>query len=339
MKHLWKYILLSVVLTLMTGCNEEIFIRELDFQGETEPEMLVLKGTEWGNSFPMLVVNHSFFFDSKDKSPKNDYVMDAVVTMRLNGKDYSMNHLAVGQYRCKDSLRLHPLDTVEFTVTHPKYSTATARQIMPGIVHSTLASYELQSNYWAVVDLDFDAYQGNADDMIGIRVYGRVEATQRITQRKDTLSLDYTYSNDIVFAQAQNLSVEGYYGTLQEVLYFPASALQQPRNIRCFADRYWTQKTKNQYKNVRLISMQVDVYSYSHDAYTYNKSMYNYLYNGSLPAPSGLPQKENTIMDDIMDELEEVLGEQEPRQVYTNVNGGLGCVTGQILCGSHQVIK
>ena len=340
MKYLWKYILLSVVLTMMTGCNEEIFIRELDFQGDTEPEMLVLKGTEWGNSVPRLIVSHSFFFDRQDKSPNNDHVSDAAVTMRLNGKDYTMAHTSYGQYFCTDnSVQIRALDTVEFTVTHPKYATATARQIMPGIVHSTLASYELQSNYWAVVDLDFDAYQGNADDMIGIRVYGQVEATQRITQRKDTLSLDYTYSNDIVFAQAQNLSVEGYYGTTRDILYFPASALQQPKRIRCFADRYWTQKTKNQYKNVRLIYLQVDVYSCSHDLYTYNKSLSQYKYTNYLPAPSGLPQKENTIMDDIMDELEEVLGEQEPRQVYTNVNGGLGCVTGQILCGSHQVIK
>lgn len=338
MKHLLKYILLSAVLTVITGCKE-MFIHELDFQRETDPEMLVLLGKEMVYYSPTITVTHSYFFDRKDKSYTDNYISDAAVTMRLNGKDYSMNHTSSGKYQCQELFWLQPLDTVEFTVTHPDYETATARQVLPGIVNSSLASYEFQSNYWVVFDLDFAPYHGNADDVIGIKAYAQVEATQKWTQRVDTLDLEYTYSNDIVFAEAQNLSAEGYYGAKTELLYFPASALQQSKRIRCFADRNWKLETKNLYENVRLIYLQVDVHACSHDAYLYNKSLYIYRYNFSLPAPSGLPQNDGTIMDQIMDAMEEMLGEQEPRQVYTNVDGGLGCVTGQILWSSHQVIK
>lgn len=316
-----------------------MFIHELDFQGETEPEMLVLLGKESSDYMPVLKVTHSYFFDRKDKSYRDNYIPDAAVTMRLNGKDHSMEHTSGGDYQCKESLWLQPLDTVEFVVTHPNYETASARQVLPGLVHSTLASYELQSNYWAVFDLDFDAYQGNADDVIGIKAFAKLKATQKWTQRVDTLDSEYTYSNDIVFAEAQNLSAEGYYGAKTELLYFPASALEHPKRIRCFADRNWTQDMKDQYKNVELLYLQVDVHSCSHDAYLYNKTLYNYRYSFTLPAPSGLPKKDGTIMDEIMESLSEMLGEQEPRQVYTNVDGGLGCVTGQILCSSHQVIQ
>ena len=338
MRHLLKYILLSVVLTVMTGCKE-MFIHELDFQRETDPEMLVLLGKESSDYMPILNVTHSYYFDRKDKSYKDNYISDAAVTMRLNGKDYSLEHTSSGKYQCQELLLLQPMDTVEFTVTHPNYAKATARQVLPGIVQSSLASYELQSNYWAVFDLDFEPYQGNADDMIGIKAYAQVVATHLWTQRIDTLKLEYTYSNDIIFAEAQNQSAEGYYGAKTELLYFPASALQQAKRIRCFADRNWTPEPKNMYENVKLIYLQVDVHSCSYDAYLYNKSLYSYRYSFTLPAPSGLPQRDGTIMDEIMDAMAEMLGEQEPRQVYTNVEGGLGCVTGQILCSSHQVIK
>lgn len=337
MKHPLRYLLLSACLMILSGC-EEMFVRELDFKGETEPEMLVLAGNEMVYSWPRITVRHSFFFDSKNKSFRESYVPDANVTMRLNGKDYSLQHTGYGEYWMK-AIKLQPLDTLEYVVTHPNYETVTARQVMPGVVNSTLASYELQSNYWVVFDLDFEAYQGNADDVIGIVAHAQIEATQKWAQRKDTLDLNYTYSNDIVFAEAQNLSAEGYYGTKKELLYFPASALQHPKRIRCFADRYWSQQMKDRYKNVRLLYLKVDVHSFSHDTYLYNKSLNQYLQNNSIPAPSGFPQNNGTIISDIMDGLEEVLGEQEPRQVYSNVNGGLGCVTGQIFCSSHQVIK
>ena len=46
----------------------------------------------------------------------------------------------------------------------------------------------------------------------------------------------------------------------------------------------------------------------------------------ALPTPSHLPQQDMNIMEEIAVAIQSMLGDQEPVQVYSNVEGGLGHV-------------
>ena len=142
-----------------------MFVRQVDFQRDGEPEMLVLTGNFTIGERPQVLVSHSFFFDRKDKT-KEDWVSDAEVSMIINSKAYPITYRYNGIYTSTSLPLLQAHDTIEVIATHPTYATATARQIMPGQVHSTLHSVELPLNYWLHFTLDFDAYAGNADKRI-----------------------------------------------------------------------------------------------------------------------------------------------------------------------------
>ena len=324
-RHIYMMLLL---LTVMTGC-EEMFYREVDFQGETEPEMLVVTGNWFLNAVPTVLVAHSFFFDRTDKS-QNDWIRDAEVQLRVNGQPYEL--------RCHDDevyadYTMPPLrtgDTVEITASHPKYETVRAREVMPGQVRCRVSHVELLPTKQIAFQLDLDAYEGNEDDLIGIWASGTIEGTwtgsygakQTYTE---PIRLNTVYSNDILFAGAENASTEGYYGALPGYyLYFPASELREPKSIQLFVDSDQLQWTRT-YDSVRAKQLEVRAMACTYSAYRFEQSTRGSFYLKALPAPSHLPQSEN-IMEEIMVAIQSMLGDQEPVQVYSNVEDGLGHV-------------
>lgn len=330
MRKKLTYGILLFVMTVLTGC-EDMFVHEIDFEGETEPEMLVITGNLLVDDVPSVYLSHSFFFDRNDKREK-DWVTDANVSMTVNGTYYRLSyHPSGGFYYYRPLCQLHALDTVEIMAVHPKYETARARLIMPAKVSCSVSSYELQSNGTMAFMLNLDSYPGDAQDMIAIRASGEYKASWQYsygsTQRVDTtpVYLNTVYSNDIVFAEAANPSVEGYFGAYREnYLYFPASELQQPRQIRLILDSY--QLRGNRYDTIEPRNMEIEVMACSYGAYRFEQSTRSTYELKYMPTPSWLPEQEENFMEEIMDAIKETLGDQEPVQVYTNVEGGLGHV-------------
>lgn len=333
MKHGLRYIFLIAILWSFSSC-EEMFVHEIQFENEIEPEMLVLEGKL--GLWPYIKVSHSSFISGqKRSSEKNDtvkYVEDAEVTMRHKGTTYPLEHYKSGVYKLPSRLFFNPLDTVEIIASHPRYATVTARQVMPDKVNSDLLLYELQPNHHVLFKIGFDKYAGNADDIIGVRARSVLGATSKRTHRRETMGSSYLYSNDIVFAGAENLEAGGYYGTYYGYLYFPSSVLKEPKTIEFFVDCGKLRRVIDEHENdIQIAELMVEIYSFTRDAYIYEKSVEKYdATNYTIEAPSGFPQEEGNFMDDIVDGLKEVLGEQEPRSVYSNVEGGLGCVGGVI---------
>ncbi|MBQ3998257.1 MAG: DUF4249 family protein [Paludibacteraceae bacterium] len=322
------YCFLLIALMVMTGC-EDMFFREIDFERDTEPEMLVLTGNFMVNQVPQVQVSHSFFFDRTDKRA-DDWVTDAEVSLSVNGTAYTLSYDSVIEAYTNPTLpRLQALDTIEVTAIHPSYATAIARQVMPAQINSTVVSYEIRPNHCVAFQLDLDTYEGNADDVIAIRAQAEVEIKQTRSYGNgetwtttQTLQYKTLFSTDILFSEAENLSTEGYYGVNDyNYLYFPSSALNKPRRVSLFLDHYWFGMDEYDSMTLKALDIEVSVCSYS--AYRFAQTTRGYAY---LPAPSFLPEQEENFMEIMMESLQEMLGNQEPVQVYTNVDGGLGHV-------------
>ena len=175
-------ILLCAALVSLSGC-EEMFYREVDFTIEGEEEMLVLETENIVGQSPNILVNHTFLFGS-DRDERIGAVLDADVSLRINGGEWMplYRYGVSPAYRIlADSTKapkIQALDTVEIAVSHPKYAPITARQIMPNTIKAEMTEYELMNNGWVSVTLRLDAYHGNPDDMIAIRLdSGVVEMT------------------------------------------------------------------------------------------------------------------------------------------------------------------
>lgn len=319
-------------LTLLTGC-EEMFYREVDFKGDTEPEMLVVTSNLGVNQIPHVYVSHSFFFDRTDKSPL-DWITDANVNLSVNGKAYTLTYRPEDcTYANLSMPALRPLDTVDIVATHPKYATGTVRQIMPGQIRCKVSSYEQLPTNQIAFRLDLDPYSGNPDDVIGIRAGGSLRIIEKRTyggeERTDTnyIYLKTLYSNDVVFAEAANASADGYYGAPSGYyLYFPASALREPKSIQLFVDDQQLGSHWLSYATVQAEELVVDVIACTYSGYRFDQSTRSSYYMKALPTPSHLPQQDMNIMEEIAVAIQSMLGDQEPVQVYSNVEGGLGHV-------------
>lgn len=305
-----------------------MFYREMDFEGETEPEMLVVTGNWFINTVPTVLVSHSFFFDRTDKN-QNDWVRDAQVCMRVNGQPYDLSY----QNDIYADYSMPPLrtgDTVEITASHPKYETVTARQVMPGQIRCTVSKTEVLPTEQILFQLDLDAYEGNEDDVIGILADGVIErywvTTSGASEQypPEVLQLKDLYSNDIVFAAAENASTQGYFGATSGYLYFPASELKEPRSIQLLVDNNQAIRNPSKYE-FRAKQLTVEARAFTYSAYRFDVSMRSSYYDDALPPPSHLPYQEN-IMEQIMVAIQSMLGDQEPKQVYSNVENGLGHV-------------
>lgn len=314
-------------LFLLTGC-EEMFYREVDFKGDTEPEMLVVTSNLGVNQIPHVYVSHSFFFDRTDKSPL-DWITDAAVSLRVNGQTYTLTYRPEDcTYANMSVPRLQPHDTIDIVATHPKYAAATVRQIMPGAIKSSVSAIEIQPNGSMRFQLNLDAYQGNADDVIGILASGLVKSkwTSGYDGKNQThsIQLNTLYSTEIVFAEAVNASTQGYYGANMDYLFFPASALQEPLQLQLIVDGY--QLRYDRHDSLEAEQLEVEVIACTYSGYQFTQTTRDSYYMKYLPTPSWLPEQEPSIMEEIMDAMQEVLGDQEPVQVYSNVEGGLGHV-------------
>ena len=82
------------------------------------------------------------------------------------------------------------------------------------------------------------------------------------------------------------------------------------------------------YKDIQIASLEVYVMACTQAVYRFDQSQRDAYEAKYLPAPSGLPTQDENVMQEIMDEIQAMLGEQEPRLVYSNVDGGLGIVAG-----------
>ena len=325
-RQLYGLIWVLTILTVLTGC-EDIFYREVDFEGETEPEMLVVNGEWFLNQQPTALVSHSYFVNRTDKR-EDDWIRDAQVCMRVNGQPYDMSWQDNCTYANYSLPQLRAEDTVEITVSHPDYQAVSAKLVMPGQVRCTVSKTELLPSRQIAFQLDLDAYEGNEDDVIGIWADGMIEGSWTSTygsqRRTNTgnIQLHTLYSNDIVFAAAENASTQGYFGATSGYLYFPASELKEPRRIQLFVDTYELQR---QYESVEAKQLNVRVTACTYSAYRFEVSTRSSYYADALPPPSHLPYQEN-IMEQIMVAIQSMLGDQEPKQVYSNVENGLGHV-------------
>ena len=326
-RYLYGLIWVLTVLTALTGC-EDMFYREVDFQGETEPEMLVVTGSWMLNGRPTVLVSHSYFFDRTDKR-KDDWINDAQVSVRVNGHPYDLSWQSDNNYANYSMPILRAGDTVEITASHPDYQAVRAQLVLPGQIRCTVSKTELLPTHQIAFQLDFDAYEGNEYDVIGIMANGVIEGSWTATygaqkNKTEQYQLNTVYSNDIVFAEAENASTQGYFGVTSGNLYFPASELKKPRSIQLFVDTYQLQGAR-QYDSVEAKQLTVRVLACTYSAYRFEVSMRSSYYDDALPPPSHLPYQEN-IMEQVMVAIQSMLGDQEPKQVYTNVEGGLGHV-------------
>lgn len=325
-------ILLCAALVSLSGC-EEMFYREVDFTIEGEEEMLVLETENIVGWSPNILVRRTFLFGT-GYDAGSDAVLDAEVSLRLNGGEWMQLHrygVSPAYSMLPDSTKapkIQALDTVEIAVSHPKYAPITARQIMPNTIKAEMTEYELMNNGWVSVTLRLDAYRGNPDDMIAIRLdSGRVQMTYRRTGKRIDNVFDAIYSTEPVFAEALNLQAAGYYGGHTGYdLFFPASALSEPMDIHLIAD---CMRGVNQelYRNLTVRNLTFSVRACTYDYYLYEQFHRAYK-NLWLEEPSGVPSQEGNIMEEILKTVSETLGQQEKIAVYTNVEGGLGYLTG-----------
>ena len=326
MKRIFYIILLSVS---FASCSD-MFMREIDYNGLDEPEMLVLRANLHVGGEARISTACSHFIGNGQASEDSLKHIDVDASIRINGgpwltmeKDSSSMYILPG-------VILQPLDTVEIVASHPSFPKATAREILPGQMTARVVSCEVQSNNWVDVTLEFDAYHGNQDDMIGIAMIDG-KLLSHTSYGDMEVNLEAIYSADAVFAEALNPEAAGYYGSYA-YLFFPASALQQKRRIHLFVDRYWSEFERNICSGVELSSLELYTIAVTQSLYKLDRTMRNYNKDFEVSAPSGFPESEPTLSEEIIEILGDLLGEQEPIHVYTNIDGGLGHVGGFSSC-------
>ena len=323
MKRSILYITIALLLSLViTGC-EDIFIRELDFKSDGEPEMLVLSANNRVGLRPNVLLYHSFYFGHAHSQADKGIIKDAEVTVRINSTEWHLN----------DSTqlpRLQALDTVEVIATHPDYPTVTAHQVMPNKASAHVVSWTIRPNYWMDIVLEIDPYVGNQDDVVGVLFNSGSLNLYKGEKKVKNFQFSGLYSTDVVFAEALNMSAEGYYCTkINEPLFLPSSALQQPLQIHLIADCPWGMDNKNNYTKATLSSLNLEICAYTYDTYLYWQSkrlatdMQYY-----MGPPSGIGNAKENVLEDILEDLRNMLGEQEPVRMHTNVQGGLGYLNG-----------
>lgn len=329
-----------VALVSLSGCRD-MFYREVDFTVEGENEMLVVSSEyHTGEYFSANIYHSSLATKAISSDGTTSGVRDAEVRVRANSGAWRRlySHPDKPYYYMKDSadypVYFHPQDTVEMYVTHPRYPTATVRQILPGKVDGRLLGCYPMQEGWIALDIELAPYHGNPDDMIGIGILNgtalmanKVDTTDKQTR---SFNLEYLYSTSADFAQAQNIQSEGYYaGSGEEFLFLPASALEDTLRVALFADgwggsNYIGHVNRENYYPVSVSNLTLELRAYSHDSYLYEMFRRNTT-GVTLPPPSGIPTRDENIVQEILETLASVLGGQEMIPPFTNVEGGLGC--------------
>lgn len=332
-----KYYILWMVLLILTSCGD-MFVREIEYNGDREPEMLSLIADLSINEHPYLYAGHSHFIGNGVANRDSMVSVDVDASIRINGGPWMAMTMddTVGAYT--QAAVLQPHDTVEIVASHASYPMATARQVMPGVLSASVVSYEVLPNYWVEVTLEFDAYLGNPDDMIAVLLLDEASLSSSTNYDDAYFPLTNIYSTDPVFADAQNPEMAGYYGVEKNTyLFFPASALQQKRQIRFIIDRPWSTYEREHTTNVSLYRLNLLVVATTYAVYRFDRTSLLAAHDFSVSAPSGLPESEESIIDEVIDAIKETLGEQEPVHVYSNIEGGVGHIGGY--SGTYLQVK
>lgn len=293
---------------------------------------------------------------------KKMYLPDAQVQMRINDGEW-FNTAYDSQTRLYGATEiLLPGDRVEMKAHHPDYGTASSTQVVPhpvkvNAVHTTDIYPEITPNGWVQFALDIEAYTGDMNSIIGIRIIDgsftcRTTKQESHTEKyynekynryytrhvydtitvSDTVSLTSIYSKGDVWDLPVNYYAYGtkYYGAnAPKYIYFYATELQQPKQIHLFADQNMPSNVI-QRDSLQLQHLSISIDVFSSDYRLYMTSVYADAYLG-IKLPTG--ESYNRDEDDGYTEnyieyiIEEItnLGDQEKVQIYTNVNGGLGC--------------
>lgn len=319
------------LLLCLTGCKE-MFYREVDFSIEGEQKMLVLETENIVGRSPNILLHHTFLFGEGTNT--RSAVLDAEVSMRINGGEWMALYrygVSPAYNMLADSTRapeIQALDTVEIRISHPEYAPITARQIMPNTIQAEMTGCEMMTNGWVSVTLRLEAYSGNADDMIAIQLdSGTVQITDQRYGQILNRAFEAIYSTDPVFGEALNMQAAGYYGAYRKKeLFLPASALKQPIEVHLIAD-CMRGINKELYRDCTIRDLVLSVRACTYDYYLLEQFARAYK-NQTLLEPSGVPSQEGNIMEEILQAVSETLGQQERVAVYTNVEGGLGYLTG-----------
>lgn len=292
------------------------------------------------------------------------FLSDASVRMRFNEGDW---HTAVYNTDSKQYLvsgyTLSAGDRIELEVNHTTLGTATATQTVPkpvtvSAIHTTDLSPEITENGWVQFALDIDAYTGEDNALVGIRIdsgaftclttkkvrheekvydedlgYTHTNVTYDTITVLDTIPLTFLYGTGDMWNIALNGNAinRKYYGAEQpNYLYLPAAQLRQGKRIAIFADQYKDINILEQ-DSLRLLNLSISVDVFSYDYYIYRTiirlTQTTYSYYERKP-PTGVYYEDGggsdfDYIDEILSEITS-LGGQEELQTYTNINGGIG---------------
>lgn len=115
---------LTFLTVLLTACETEI-----EYRGDEQDPLLVLNCIAEAGSTAYVDVSHSVFFLSSSEQMDMS-LKDAVVTLDVNGKSATLAYdNEWGLYT--DDRILNEGDRLKVTVTHPKYGTVTAEDVVP----------------------------------------------------------------------------------------------------------------------------------------------------------------------------------------------------------------
>lgn len=279
------------------------------------------------------------------------WLTDAVVKMRVNHSEWhELKCWRSAIYDMVDTTcRFQSGDYVELEVSHPDYPTVTSSQVIPQDIEATVLSYRFTGDGWVVVDVQLSPYRGAETDVICIGLGngamtfmepkgtifsgGQTSYTDSMVCR--TVKLIHLYSTDWIFALVYNRQTpRGFYTTDNglQCLCIPASALQEPRKVTLFADRpnvYGEGKPK---KDFRLDSLFLSVHTITQAGYFYASSLSQSREDNRYVEPNGIADADTkpilNMSDSVqkyIDEYSKLLGGQEDIQLYTNIQGGVGC--------------
>ena len=323
--------------TLGTVSQDTVWEEEINSQGDTI-------------RYPLTVRQRAFLSDAK-------------VRMRFNHGEW-VSALYDSQNLCyiTPTHILSEGDHIDLEVEHTELGTATAVQTVPAAatiraIHTTDLYPEITSDGWVQFALDFAAYTGETDNIIGIclRQGAFVCRTMREVANEreeydaqygsytrivydtittvDTVPLTFLYGEGEVWNMALNHRPRGckYYGAMApQYLYLTATQLRQNNRIALFADQDKDYRVLQQ-DSLRLIHLSLEVAAFSRDYYRYRATVgdswieYNH---GASKFPTGVEYDEryDYTSNDFEDLIHEIgsLGNQEGTQVYSNIEGGIG---------------
>lgn len=330
------YILIPFLFISCTG-DDNWFVRTVKYDGElTEPKMIVQGGVY--NRYVFIDLFESQFFLSYDSLSLSNPLVDANVTMSINGDEYGepfvfddMRHY----YPDRKSIRVNMGDHFKIRVEHPKYGVAYVEQKIPYEVPAELTMSDIDENGNIHVDAHFDAYQGDPTDVLTIQPFVDVKCTIMKNGKKGGVAytLASIYSDDAAFSHFPYFNIpaqDGYYGS-NEGLRYPLSELSTAKTVHFVIPiRRYMYPDMVDAEIVDWTIDRVSITFTSSTSDTYKQEYAERIYLGIRNQPVGLVPSENGDWQEKEGDAGRgfnTLGTMEKVQLYNNVKGdGYGCV-------------